>query len=130
MKNLIVIGSILGATAVVFGAFGAHALKSYLTEAQLTSYQTGVQYQIIHAVVIIIIGIIYHLSKNKNFLNAAYIMFAGVMMFSFSIYLLSLRDLLSMPQLTFLGPVTPIGGTLIIIAWILVLINAVKIKND
>lgn len=130
MKKLIIIGSILGASAVVLGAFGAHALRSILTEPQLESYQTGVHYQIIHAIVIIIIGIIYHLTKNRSFLTAANLMFAGVMLFSFSIYLLSLREYLGMPQLSFLGPVTPIGGTLMIFAWILVLINALKLKND
>lgn len=130
MKKLLVIGSILGASAVILGAFGAHALKTILTESQLESYQTGVHYQIIHAIVIIIIGILYHLTKNRNFITAANLMFAGVMFFSFSIYLLSLRDFLGMPQLSFLGPVTPIGGTLMIIGWIIILINAVKLKND
>lgn len=130
MKKLLVIGSILGASAVILGAFGAHALKTILAESQLESYQTGVHYQIIHAIVIIIIGILYHLTKNRNFITAANLMFAGVMFFSFSIYLLSLRDFLGMPQLSFLGPVTPIGGTLMIIGWIIILINAVKLKND
>lgn len=130
MKKLLVIGSILGASAVILGAFGAHALKTILTESQLESYQTGVHYQIIHAIVIIIIGILYHLTKNRNFITAANLMFAGVMFFSFSIYLLSIRDFLGMPQLSFLGPVTPIGGTLMIIGWIIILINAVKLKND
>lgn len=130
MKKLLVIGSILGASAVILGAFGAHALKTILTESQLESYQTGVHYQIIHAIVIIIIGILYHLTKNRNFITAANLMFAGVMFFSFSIYLLSLRDFLGMPQLSFLGPVTPIGGILMIIGWIIILINAVKLKND
>jgi uncharacterized membrane protein YgdD (TMEM256/DUF423 family) len=130
MKKLLVIGSILGASAVILGAFGAHALKTILTESQLESYQTGVHYQIIHAIVIIIIGILYHLTKNRNFITAANLMFAGAMFFSFSIYLLSLRDFLGMPQLSFLGPVTPIGGILMIIGWIIILINAVKLKND
>lgn len=130
MKKLLIIGSTLACIAVILGAFGAHALKAILTEAQLDSYQTGVQYQIIHAVVLIIIGIIYQLTKIRNFITAAYIMLAGILMFSFSIYLLSLREIINLPQLSILGPVTPIGGSLIIIAWVLVLINALKLKND
>lgn len=130
MKKLLIIASILGATGVILGAFGAHALKSILTEAQILSYETGILYHLLHSVVILIIAILYHLTKNKSFLTAAYLMFAGVLLFSFSIYLLSLKDFLAMPILKYLGPVTPIGGTLIIISWFLVFINALRLKND
>ncbi len=130
MKKILIIASILGATGVILGAFGAHALKSILTETQNQSYQTGILYHLLHAIVLLIIAILYHLTKNKSFLTAGYLMFAGIILFSFSIYLLALKDYLAMPMLKFLGPVTPIGGTLIIISWALIFINAFRLKND
>lgn len=130
MKKILIIASILGATGVILGAFGAHALKSILTEAQIQSYQTGILYHLLHAIVLLIIAILYHLTKNKTFLTAGYLMFAGIILFSFSIYLLALKDYLAMPMLKFLGPVTPIGGSLIIISWVLIFINAFRLKND
>ncbi len=130
MKKLLIIASILGATGVILGAFGAHALKSILSEAQLLSYQTGILYHLLHSIVLLIIAILYQLTKNKSFLTAGYLMFAGILLFSFSIYLLALKDFLALPMLKFLGPVTPIGGTLIIISWVLIFINAFRLKND
>ena len=130
MKKLLIISSILGASGVILGAFGAHALKSTLSESQLLSYETGILYHLLHSIVILIIGILYHITKNKRFITAGYIMIAGVLLFSFSIYLLSLKDYFGIPELKVLGPVTPIGGTLIIISWILIFINALSIKNE
>lgn len=130
MKKLLIIASILGASGVVLGAFGAHALKTILTESQLLSYETGILYHLLHSVVILIIAILYHLTKNKSFLTAGYLMFIGILLFSFSIYLLSLKDFLNTPSLKFLGPVTPIGGSLIIISWIIIFINAIKLKDE
>lgn len=130
MKKILILASILGATGVVLGAFGAHALKAILTETQLLSYETGILYHLLHSVVLLIIGILYHLTKNKSFLTAGYLMFAGILLFSFSIYLLSLKDFLGIPSLKFLGPVTPIGGTLIIISWFLIFLNAIRLKDD
>lgn len=130
MKKLLIISSILGASGVILGAFGAHALKSILSESQLLSYETGILYHLLHSIVILIIGILYHITKNKRFITAGYIMIAGVLLFSFSIYLLSLKDYFGIPELKVLGPVTPIGGTLIIISWILIFINALSIKNE
>lgn len=130
MKKLLIISSILGASGVILGAFGAHALKSILSESQLLSYETGILYHLLHSIVILIIGMLYHITKNKRFITAGYIMIAGVLLFSFSIYLLSLKDYFGIPELKVLGPVTPIGGTLIIISWILIFINALSIKNE
>lgn len=130
MKKLLIIASILGATGVILGAFGAHALKSIISEAQLLSYQTGILYHLLHSIVLLIIAILYQLTKNKSFLTAGYLMFAGILLFSFSIYLLALKDFLALPMLKILGPVTPIGGTLIIISWVLIFINAFRLKND
>lgn len=130
MKRIIIIASILAALGVIIGAFGAHALKPVMTPTQLQSYETGVKYHLIHSVALLGIAIIFHLTQNKGFKWAAYLMSLGIILFSFSIYLLALKQLFGISHWSFLGPITPIGGTLIIIAWVLVFINALKIKND
>lgn len=111
-----------GLTAILLGAFGAHGLKQILTETQLDSFETGVRYQIYHALLLIIIGF------NPKFQSKATVnlVVAGVLLFSFSIYFLNLRDYFGIPQLKMLGPITPIGGLLLISAWGLLFINAWK----
>jgi uncharacterized membrane protein YgdD (TMEM256/DUF423 family) len=102
-------------TAVALGALGAHALKEVLSSSQLSSFETGVRYQMYHAIVMLILAINankfnHHLSKVLN------LMVAGIFCFSFSIYLLSLQGVLGV-SLSFLGPITPIGGLVLISAW-------------
>lgn len=130
MKKLIVIGSILSAIGVIMGAFGAHALKETLSEVQLKSYETGVKYQLIHSIAMLILAMLYHQTKTKLFYTAGMLMFIGTLLFSFSIYLLSCKELLGIQSWTFLGPITPIGGTFFISAWVLVCMAGLKLKND
>lgn len=128
MKSFVITGSVLAAIAVILGAFGAHSLKEVLTEMQLNSYETGVKYQLVHSLGILLIGIMYHQTKIKLFKTAAILMFIGVLLFSFSIYLLSCKDLLHIESWTFLGPITPFGGLSLIVSWLFVIIAATKIK--
>lgn len=113
-----------GATAVILGALGAHWLKSKVDSAQMTSLQlesfkTGVHYQLIHAVVLLIAGL-YAEKLAGNLFNSAVISFIiGVFFFSGSIYILSTKDLWGIQNLKWLGPITPLGGLLMIIGWIL-----------
>lgn len=130
MKKLIIISSILSAIGVIMGAFGAHALKDMLTEIQLKSYETGVKYHLIHSVSMLVLAILYHQTKTKLFYTAGMLMFTGILLFSFSIYLLSCKELLGIENWTFLGPITPIGGSFIIISWGLVCLAGLKLKND
>lgn len=130
MKKLVIIGSLMAALAVVIGAFGAHALKPVMTILQQQTYETGVKYHIIHSIGIIIIAILYHLLSIKTLKYAAYFMFAGIILFSFSLYLLALKQVLGISNWTFLGPITPIGGMLFIIAWLLTAWSVTKSKND
>ena len=107
--------SILGGLAVIFEAFGAHALKKILSEEQLKSFETGVKYQMYHALVLLVIGF------NFNFETASekymvYSFMAGILLFSFSIYGLVISSAKN-KKLTFLGPVTPLGGLLLIVGW-------------
>ena len=107
--------SILGGLAVVFGAFGAHALKKILSDEQLKSFETGVKYQIYHAIVLLIVGFNFNLeTASEKYM--VYSFMAGIVLFSFSIYGLVISSAKN-KKLTFLGPITPLGGLFLIIGW-------------
>jgi uncharacterized membrane protein YgdD (TMEM256/DUF423 family) len=115
---IIATGAIFGMLSVIFGAFGAHALKKILSTEQLHSFEVGVKYQMYHAIVLLILGF------NFNSVSSAtYWCFTiGIILFSFSIYGLVLSDAKG-KKLKFLGPITPIGGLLLVGGWILLLAN-------
>jgi len=125
MKQLVLsIASIYGALSVIFGAFGAHALKKVLNEAQLQSFETGVKYQMYHAIVLLLVG--FFLSfDTKLQISMGWSFIVGTFLFSFSIYLLSLSPVLGI-NFKFLGPVTPLGGLLIIVGWVLLFVVTLK----
>lgn len=103
-------------TAVIAGAFGAHLLKDRLDVRQLLSYETAVRYQLIHGVFLVSFALFL---KDMDFKwqRIIYNLFLfGILLFSGSIYLLSLQNILGV-SFKFLGPVTPIGGLLMISAW-------------
>ena len=123
-ENSIKIAILFCLSAVILGAFGAHALKEVLSESQLSSFQTGVRYQFFHALAILI------LSLNMNYFtdrlsSIIKIMSAGIILFSFSIYLLNIQDLIGF-SMSYLGPITPIGGILLITSWIGLFFNIKK----
>ena len=123
-ENSIKIAILFCLSAVILGAFGAHALKEMLSESQLSSFQTGVRYQFFHGLTILI------LSFNMNYFTKRLssiikIMSAGIILFSFSIYLLNIQDLIG-SSMSYLGPITPIGGLLLITSWIGLFFNTKK----
>jgi len=110
-------------TAVALGALGTHALKEVLTASQLDSFETGVRYQLFHALALLLLAL--NTDKfNQHMRKSLILMTAGICCFSFSIYLLSIQDVIGIP-LAFLGPITPMGGLLLISAW-LVLFFSIK----
>ena len=126
MTNFIKVAILFCTTSVVLGAFGAHLLKDLLTEHQLSSFQTGIRYQMFHGLSILILAL------NKNYFTeklnkVLQLMSVGIILFSLSIYLLNLQELLELP-LAFLGPVTPLGGLFLIVSWILLFFNVKKNK--
>lgn len=111
------VGALLGLLAVVFGAFGAHALKKYFTKDQLKSFETGVAYQMYHAIVLLVVGYNYSFDGTTILpYYMAYCFIFGTVLFSFSIYGLCLSAAKG-KKLKFLGPVTPLGGLLLVIGW-------------
>lgn len=112
-----VTGALLGFLGVLFGAFGAHYLKRKLSEDQARSFETGVRYQLLHAILLLV------LSFNLSFSGPldGYIVGAflwGTLLFSFSIYGLVLSEVYGR-KWRFLGPVTPLGGLLLLAGWAL-----------
>ena len=120
-RNLIITAGTLAVLGVVLGAFAAHVLEKQLTSDELSSFQTGVRYQIYHALALLILPV---LSLNKTSLPARFFV-GGIVLFSGSIYLLTLDRLMGV-DLSFLGWVTPIGGLALITAWLLLIKIAYK----
>jgi uncharacterized membrane protein YgdD (TMEM256/DUF423 family) len=114
-KLFVVLGALAGAAAVALGAFGAHALKARLTPDQLAVWQTAVQYHFWHALALVAIGIIISaaLPGSTTLRWAGWLMVAGLVLFSGSLYVLVLSGA------RWLGAVTPLGGAAWIAAWLL-----------
>ena len=109
--------STLGGLAVIFGAFGAHALKKLLNQEQLKSFETGVKYQMYHALVLLLIGFNFNLeTASEKYMVYSFI--AGILLFSFSIYGLVISSAKN-KKWRFLGPITPLGGLLLVCGWCL-----------
>ncbi|MFA6260256.1 MAG: DUF423 domain-containing protein [Bacteroidia bacterium] len=120
-------GCILAAFAVILGAFGAHVLKSILTEQQLQSYEAGVRYHVMH-VLAILLGALYAGKLPDRVLRVAYrLFFTGIILFSGSIYLLTTGPALLNMSFKWLGPVTPLGGLCFISGWLWLAWHAKKI---
>ena len=120
--------AILLGTGIVLGALGAHLLKKILLEQQLLSFETGVRYQIYGGFSVLVFSIIEIITK-KSLKFIVLTSLIGVCIFSFSIYFLALKDVLGLPLIItkILGPITPIGGLLQIISWVIFILKANKI---
>ncbi len=126
-KNYLLFAITLCATAVILGAFGAHMLKDILAADSLRSFNTGVRYQMTHGLSIILIVLFSNIKSLKlgTILN---LMSLGIVFFSFSIFLLSLNNIWSLDWIKYLGPVTPVGGLLLICSWVLLFIKVLRLK--
>lgn len=115
----LIFGAIFGLLSVILGAFGAHLLKKKLSLEQLQSFETGVKYQMYHAIVLLILGF----QLNNKLAIDNYIIYSfivGIILFSFSIYGLVISSSKN-KKLKFLGPITPLGGLFLILGWGLLL---------
>jgi len=110
--------------AIILGAFGAHALKEVLTAERLASFETGVKYQMYHGLAFLIVGLLADRFSFavKSFFTVALI---GIVLFSGSIYLLAMQDVLGI-KMSFLGPITPLGGVLLITSWGMLLVKTLR----
>ncbi|AXG68416.1 hypothetical protein KORDIASMS9_00631 [Kordia sp. SMS9] len=127
-KKILITGTILGLLAVILGAFGAHALKKVLSADQLASFETGVRYQMYHVFLLLFTGMSTLISPKMQRLIYVFVLW-GIILFSGSIYLLATKDVTGL-DISSIGFITPIGGTLLIIGWIALLLNFFKLKTE
>ena len=123
MNIFITTGALFGALAIIFGAFGAHALKKIFNDEQIKNFETGVKYQMYHSLLYLILGFNLPLIPN-NQTSIYYCLLFGIIFFSFSIYGLCISSALN-KKIKILGPITPIGGLLLVFAWVLLFLNSI-----
>lgn len=119
-KKLILVAGISGALAVALGAFGAHGLQKLTTDEKiLHGYQTGVQYHVYHTLALLATAILLLHSGEKKYTWAARFFLSGLILFSGSLYLITWMDIKAMPVPVFLRIITPLGGLLFILGWLM-----------
>ena len=127
-KKIVVIAAVFGMLSVIIGAFGAHGLKPLISNDALMSYETGVKYQMYHALLLLFVGIT-NIISNKFKSIIFYLIVLGIVLFSGSIYGLSTNALtgFNFKSIAFM---TPIGGTLLIASWLFLLIGSLRYKEN
>ena len=118
--------AILAALAVIIGAMGTHLLKNILAPAALESVKTAANYQMIHSIALIIVGILSRYYNNKKMLYAGYAFFVGILFFSGSIYLMATFNQMGLKFGKIIALITPLGGLMFISGWILLVLAIPK----
>jgi len=116
----LIVAALYGGMAIILGAFGAHALKKIFSKEQLMSFETGVKYQMYHAIVLLLIGVQFPLVNTLEVMMV-WLFMLGTFLFSFSIYGLCISSSKG-NKLKFLGPITPLGGLLLVVGWMCMLV--------
>lgn len=125
-KKIVLTGAILLLIAIILGAFGAHKLEKLVSPESVQTFEVGVRYQFYTAFSLLILGV--SADKFKFSLNlVALLLFLGMVLFSVSIYFLSLKGYFQ-KELKFLGPITPIGGLLMIVGWLVFILKLIRNK--
>lgn len=121
MKTFIIIGAINAFLAVALGAFGAHGLEGRVEQKYLEIWKTGVTYQMFHATGLLIVGVLLGRFPANALLSwSGWMMLIGIILFSGSLYVMTLT------KISILGAITPLGGLAFLAAWILIVVAAVK----
>lgn len=128
-RTAIITGCILGALGVIFGAFGAHALKQVLDADQLQVFETGVRYQMYHAFAMVACGIVYQAHPDKKIRLASHFFLTGIILFSGSLYAMTLLKAKGAVGLGGFGILTPVGGIFFILAWIMLVLGILSKKS-
>lgn len=120
-KLMVLLGSLNAFLSVALGAFGAHGLRNKLSAEMMAIYDTAVQYHMAHALGLILVGILIRLTSASGLLNwAGILLLAGIVIFSGSLYMLSITGL------RWFGAITPIGGLSFLLGWVLLAVAAIK----
>jgi|SRR5699024_4909204 len=121
MKTFIIIGAINAFLAVALGAFGAHGLEGKISDKYLANWQTAVQYQMFHATGLILLGVIgRNIAPSSLLSTSGWLMLIGIILFSGSLFILSVTGISK------LGMITPLGGVAFLTSWVLLIIFAWK----
>ena len=125
-KKFITTGALLGAIAVALGAFGAHGLKKIVPAETVQTFQTGVQYQMYHALALLLTGLLYEKCSQKFAQIAGVLFIIGIILFSGSLYLLTAGRVAETASLDKAGIITPFGGIAFIAGWVFLFVAAMK----
>jgi uncharacterized membrane protein YgdD (TMEM256/DUF423 family) len=128
-KSFLVTGSALAAMAVALGAFGAHGLKTIADAETVQVFQTGVQYQMYHALALLAVALVFEKFQNRVVKWAGFLFLAGIILFSGSLYLLTFLKTAESALAKYVGPVTPIGGMLFMAGWLFLLAGVFRKKK-
>ena len=126
-RKIILTATVFGAIAIVLGAFGAHGLKSLISPESITVFETGVKYQMYHALFLLFLGTT-PLVSEKAKKSILMLVVAGVVLFSGSVYFLACNVIFSF-DFKKIGIITPIGGLLLILAWVMLFLHLIKQKR-
>jgi uncharacterized membrane protein YgdD (TMEM256/DUF423 family) len=127
-KRFLIAGSFFGLITIIIGAFGAHALQSVLDQSQLNTFETGVKYQMYHALLLMFLGL-FNVEKSRSKTVIFWLLVIGTVFFSWSIFGLATNSLTGFNFKT-IAILTPVGGTLLIISWALIFYKALTLKNQ
>lgn len=125
-KLFLIIGTLLAGLAVALGAFGAHGLKKLADADTVAVYQTGVQYQMYHALGLLAIGILASRTESSLLNYAGFLFIGGIVLFSGSLYLIASMKAMNKVVSAGIGIITPIGGMLFILGWLMLLFALLK----
>ncbi len=125
-KTYLVLGIFIAGASVVLGAFGAHGLKKLVGVETVAIYQTGVQYQMYHAIALLIVGILYERWPNNLLIYAGIFFLAGIVFFSGSLYAMAVLRAMHKSVFPLIGPMTPIGGLFLITGWMLLFFGILR----
>ena len=118
-RKFLLIAALSGAAAVVLGAFGAHLLKKILSADEIQIFETGVRYHFYHTFLLIAIALLGRYLSQRWVSIAGWLVVAGIILFSGSLYLLAMSATLGIEAMTpILGPATPVGGLLLLCGWL------------
>ncbi|MHA7942760.1 DUF423 domain-containing protein [Formosa sp. 3Alg 14/1] len=126
-KKIVITGGVLGLLSVVIGAFAAHGLKSLISAESIQTFETGVRYQMYHALFLLFVGSTTLIPSAKKAV-IFYLVLAGVILFSGSIYGLATNDLTGF-NFKSIGWITPIGGLLMIVGWVIMILSFLGLKS-
>lgn len=127
-RRFLATGAILGAIAVALGAFGAHGLKKIVPAESVSTFETGVRYQMYHTLALLLVGILYERFAGSRLRWAGIFFLLGILLFSGSLYVLTLLKATGQVGMEGIGMITPFGGLFFILGWLILFLAVLQKK--